>query len=422
MGKELAWLAAVGGCRWPCGCRRKSRWGYALFAHAYLVAFTFYLSIALGALFFVMLHHISRAGWSVTLRRLAEALSANLFLLAPLALLLAPAIFGLYEWAVPESVGRRLLGDKATYLTPPWFMLRLAGYFAVWVFLAWYFRSRSIRQDADGEVKWSRRMERMSVPGMIALGLSMTLAAVDLLMSLNPHWCSTIIGVYFFAGSALAGLVVLTLLAVWLQAAGKLKDAITTEHYHDLGKLTFAFVVFWGYIAFSQYMLTWYANMPGETQFYMPRQIGPWAGVSLALLFCQLLIPMFGLLSRHAKRHPMVFTFWAVWLLGAHLLDLYWLIMPDVFIRQIPQAVGALPGTPLPEALKQLLASDQSVYQVSQQHQAFMQLVTAPLTPAAVGMVLGLVVGLGGMFVAATLWFCNVPRWRPSGTRGCLNR
>jgi hypothetical protein len=297
------------------------------------------------------------------------------------------------------------LDDKGGYLTISWFVLRLAGYFAVWVFLAWYFRSRSIRQDADGDVKWSRRMERMSVPGMIAFGLTVTLAAVDLLMSLNPRWCSTIIGVYFFAGSALGGLVVLTLLALWLQAAGKLNDAITAEHYHDLGKLTLAFVIFWGYIAFSQYMLTWYANMPGETQFYMPRQIGPWAGVSLALLFCQLLIPMFGLLSRHAKRHPLVFTFWAVWLLGAHLLDLYWLIMPDVFIQRIPQAVGALPGTPLPEALKQLLASDQSVYQVSQQHQAFMQLVRAPLGPAAVGMVLALVVGLGGMFVAATLWF-----------------
>ncbi len=220
-------------------------------------------------------------------------------------------------------------------------MIRLAAYFAVWVFLAWFFRSRSIRQDADGDVRWSVAMERVSVPGMIAFGLTVTLAAVDLLMSLNPHWYSTIIGVYFFGGAVLSGLVVLTLLALWLQAAGRLQGAITAEHYHDLGKLTFAFVVFWGYIAFSQYMLIWYANMPEETQFYMPRQIGPWAGISLALLFCQLLIPMFGLLSRHAKRHPLVFTFWAVWLLGAHLLDLFWLIMPNVFIQQIPEAVGA---------------------------------------------------------------------------------
>ena len=132
------------------------------------------------------------------------------------------------------------------------------------------------------------------------------------------------------------------------------------------------------------------------------------------MLCCQLLIPLFGLLSRHAKRHPLVFTFWAVWLLGAHLLDLFWLVMPNVFIRQMPEAVGAPPGTPLPEVLKQLLASDQSVYQVSAQHQAFMQLVRAPLGPAAVGMVLALVVGLGGMFVATTLWFL---RPRAAGAR-----
>ncbi len=372
-----------------------------LAGHALLVVVTFYLSIALGALFFVMLHHLSRAGWSVTVRRLAEALSANLLWLAPVTLLAAhaPLAFvaycGLDPWAP---------ADKTGYLNPTAVTVRLAAYCAVWAFLAWYFRSRSLRQDRDGDVRWSLRMERMSAPGMIAFGITITLAAVDLLMSLNPHWSSTMIGVYFFSGSVVAGLVALTLLAVWLQAAGKLQGAITVEHYHDLGKLTFAFTVFWGYIAFSQYMLIWYANMPEETQFFLPRQLGPWAGVSLALLFCHLLVPLFGLMSRHAKRHPLVFTFWAVWLLAAHLLDIYWLVMPSVFIREIPRAVGLPPDAPLPEALGKLLNANHSVYQLSPEYSSFMDVVRAPLGPAAVGMTLALTAAVGGLFLVGTIW------------------
>ena len=196
--------------------------GGELFAHAYLVAFTFYLSIALGALFFVMLHHLSRAGWSVTLRRLAEALSANLFLLAPLALLLVPAMPGLYEWAAcwaAEIAGcsggcqpRLLSATRPATSCPPgscsaWPSISPSGF-------SWRGTSAAGRsaRTPTATCDWSRRMERMSVPGMIALGLTITLAAVDLLMSLNPHWSSTIFGVYFFGGSVLSGLVVLTLL------------------------------------------------------------------------------------------------------------------------------------------------------------------------------------------------------------------
>ena len=197
-------------------------------------------------------------------------------------------------------------------------------------------------------------------------------------MSLNPHWYSTIVGVYFFGGSVLSGLVVLTLLALWLQAAGRPKGRGRRGTLPRSGQAHLAFVIFWGYIAFSQYMLIWYANMPEETQFYMPRQIGPLGGHLAGLALLPTADSDVRAAARHAKRHPMVFTFWAVWLLGAHLLDLFWLIMPNVFIPQMPAAVGAPPGTPLAEVLKQLLASDQAVYQVSAQHQAFMQLVPRP--------------------------------------------
>ncbi len=389
---------------------QSSLW-FSLFAHAYLVAFTFYLSITLGALFFVMLHHLSRAGWSVTLRRLAEALSGNIGLMGLLFLMML--VLTRHGWT-PEEDLRAALQFGPSPMHPfvaiamgvqldfTGLIVRFVIYFAVWLLLTWYLRSRSIRQDSSGDVSLSRAMERMSAFGMIAYALTITFAAVDLLMSLSPHWFSTIFGVYFFTGSVLSGLITLALLAFWLQANGRIGPAITAEHYHDLGKLIFAFVFFWGYIAFSQYLLIWYANLPEETQFYMPRQIGPWAAVSIVLVVFHLLIPFVGLLSRHAKRRRRVLVFWSVWLLAAHLLDLFWLIMPNVYIEKIPEAVGAAPGTPLPEALKHLLASPQAVYQLAQQHQGFMRAVEAPLEPRSLAILLGMVLWMGGLYLLNT--------------------
>ncbi len=242
----------------------------------------------------------------------------------------------------------------------------------------------------------------MAAPGMIALGITVTVAAVDLVMTLNPDWSSTIIGVYLFGDVVLGGLCTLVLLALALGAAGRLGGAVSVEHYHDLGKLIFSFVIFWGYIAFSQYMLMWYANMPGETQFYMLRQIGPWVAVSLGLLLVHLVIPLFGLLPRAAKRRLVWLGFWSAWLLAANLLDLFWLVMPHAVVPLMAAAVDAAPGTPLPELLRQVLQSSQSVYQVAPQYTALREALAAPLTPASLAIVLGLVLGLGGLFLANT--------------------
>lgn len=406
-------LAAVGAAV-ACALGLRSPESRNIFFHAYLVAFVFWLSITLGGLFFVMLHHLSRAGWSVTLRRLAEAIAANVWMMALLAVPVVVGMQDLYEWSrpaqsthlAPRDDGHHAERDEyvghAVYLNPTAFIARLVVCFAIWGGLASFFRSQSIRQDQDGDVGRSKIMERRSAPGMLLFAATITLAVVDLVMSLNPHWASTMIGVYFYADIVMSGLVVLMLLARWLQSSGRLGGAVTVEHYHDLGKLTFAFVFFWGYIAFSQYMLIWYANMPEETQFYIPRQIGPWVAVSLVLVAFHLLIPFLGLLSRHAKRRLGVLTFWGVWLLAAHLLDLFWLIMPNVYIQQMPEAIGAAPRTPLPEALKHLLASNQSVYELAEQHAGFMHSVMAPLEPASLAMVIGLTVGMGGLYLANT--------------------
>jgi hypothetical protein len=178
-------------------------------------------------------------------------------------------------------------------------------------------------------------MQHHSAPALLVLALTLTFASFDLLMSLDPHWYSTMYGVYYATGSLLAAFAAITLVIGLLQHLGYLTRSVTVEHFHDLGKWLFAFVFFWGYIAFSQYMLLWYANMPETSEWFakrgattVARDISPWTTVSLLLLFGQLLIPFVGLLSRHVKRAKGLLVFWAVWLLVFHWVDLFWLIMP----------------------------------------------------------------------------------------------
>jgi hypothetical protein len=293
---------------------------FKYFYHAYLVSYCFYLSISLGALFFVALHHASRAGWSVCVRRVMEIVAANVLLMAVLFLpILLGAAFGgssLYEWTDLAKVeGDHVLEGKHVYLNLPFFLLRAVLYFGIWIALIWSLWRKSLRQDESGDVDLSMRMERVSYPALILFALTITFASFDWLMSLTPHWFSTAYGVYYFSGAVVGSLSAVILLLMALQATGRLTTTVTTEHYHELGKLLFAFIIFWGYIAFSQYMLIWYANIPEETEWYLPRQEGGWIAVSLILLFGHLLLPFFGLMSRHAKRRKAILGSWAVWML-----------------------------------------------------------------------------------------------------------
>ncbi len=308
--------------------------GLQYFFHAYLMNYCYFLSISLGALFFVALQHATRAGWSVTVRRLAELLAANMLCLLLLFLpVIVPVLMGdtgLYRWNEPEEVAlSELLQHKEIYFHPIFFAGRCIFYFAVWGLLARFFLRRSLRQDESGDPVLTMQMERLSPLALLLFAGTITFASFDWLMSLAPEWFSTIFGVYYFSGAAVGFFAAIILLAMLLQASGRLTASITVEHYHDLGKLLFAFVVFWGYIAFSQYMLIWYANIPEETTWYLARQSGSWMWVSVVLLFGHLLIPFFGLLSREAKRRKALLAFWAVWMLAAHWIDLYWLVMPS---------------------------------------------------------------------------------------------
>ena len=304
--------------------------GLQRFLQSYLLAFSFFLTLGLGALFFVLMSYLMRAGWSVTVRRLAEDLAVCMWLAA---VLFVPIILGLgdlYQWARPEIVaGDTLLQGKAAYLNRTFFTLRWVFYFAVWIGLAQYFYRLSGQQDETGDPELTLRMERVSAPGTLLFALTITFASFDLLMSLDAHWFSTIFGVYFFAGSTVSFFALLALLVVGFQHFGFLQQSVTVEHLHDIGKLCFAFVVFWAYIAFSQYMLIWYGNIPEETGWYERRQEGAWMWASLALLVGHFFVPFLFLLSKHVKRRKGLLAAGAAWVLAMHLLDLYWIIMPQ---------------------------------------------------------------------------------------------
>ena len=300
------------------------------FLQSYLLAFTFFLSLALGALFFVLISHLTRSGWSVTVRRLAEDVAATLWLAAVLFVPIVLGLDQLYEWARADVVAIDVvLQGKAAYLNASFFTVRWIVYFAVWVGLAQYFSRLSEQQDDTGDADLTLRMERVSAPGMLLFGVTITFASFDLLMSLDAHWFSTIFGIYFFSGSTVSFFALLALLVLLMQRIGFVRRSVTIEHLHDIGKLTFAFIVFWAYIAFSQYMLIWYGNLPEETGWYQRRQEGDWVWVSLVLLIGHFLIPFLFLMSKHVKRRKGLLAAGAIWVLLMHAFDLYWIIMPQ---------------------------------------------------------------------------------------------
>ncbi|MDO9694967.1 MAG: quinol:cytochrome C oxidoreductase [Candidatus Latescibacteria bacterium] len=311
--------------------------GMRHFLHAWLLNWLFFLSLSLGALWFVPLQHLTRSTWSAVVRRLAEIVSGALPLLALLSLPVLLNLGSIYVWADPTRVaGDALLEHKAGWLNPGFFTLRIVFYFAVWILLATIFRRRSLRQDATGDPAITAGSERLGGPALIIYGLTQTFAAFDLLMSLDAHWFSTMFGVYWFAGIVVSFFAVMTLLTAGLQRSGRLVHAVTIEHYNDYGRAMFAFVFFWAYIAFSQYMLIWYANIPEETGWYLRRQQNGWSAVGYVLIFCHWLLPFAGLMSRFTKRRVALMSFWAVWILAMHWIDLFWLIMPELSPDGIP--------------------------------------------------------------------------------------
>ncbi|MEO6595113.1 MAG: quinol:cytochrome C oxidoreductase [Planctomycetota bacterium] len=304
--------------------------GGSHFYFSYLVGYMGLLGVCLGALFFTMLHHITRAGWSATMLRLAEN---TMWVLPFMLLLFVPILVGfdtLYaHWATPGlAAADPVLAGKEAWLNKPFFFVRVAIYFAVWIGLAWFFRSKSLEQDEKGDPAISLAMARFAAPGLLLFALSLTFAAFDWIMSLDPHWFSTIFGLTYFAGAFMAFLAFTILMARWLGKKGYLVGAVTVEHYHDLGKLMFAFMVFWTYTNFSQYMLIWYANLPEETHWFFVRATGGWGAVGTILVIGHFFVPFAFLMSRHVKRNSIALSAGAIFMLVIHCMDMQYLILP----------------------------------------------------------------------------------------------
>lgn len=250
-----------------------------------------------------------------------------------MAMLFLPVVLGihnLYPWSHAETVAAEpLLQEKTGYLNIPFFIIRTVVYFVLWSAMAWIVYKTSLRQDRKylpGQVKIFRFV---SAPGIIVFALTITFAAFDWLMSLDPHWYSTIFGLYIFAGSFLSALAFVILVGLFLRKNNLLTNVITVEHYHDLAKFLFSFTIFWGYMAFSQYFLIWYANIPEETIFFRHRWEGTWKYISMLLVFGQFLIPFLALMPRAAKRNLTFLKIISIWILVMHFFDLYWIIIPN---------------------------------------------------------------------------------------------
>ncbi|HJZ55050.1 MAG TPA: hypothetical protein VKE74_08825 [Gemmataceae bacterium] len=308
------------------------------FYHSYLFGYMFALDITLGALFWVLIHHVSDAGWSVGLRRMFENVTRAIL---PLAVLFVPILIGiftgnLHEWynfvhgpePEPGSHEHHQWHVKHVFFGTAFFLVRVALYFAVWIAYAVAMLRWSTRQDATGGVALTRQMHWWAPSGVVLLGLTTTFFAFDLLMSLQYTWFSTIFGVYFWAGGMRGSLSLGVLLVLALRTAGYLRNTITMEHLHDAAKLMFGLTVFWTYIAFAQYFLIWYGNMPEETQFYLLRRNGAWYGLSMLLPVLYFVVPFFLLLPRANKRNPVTLAAAAGLILVMHAYDLYWQVLP----------------------------------------------------------------------------------------------
>jgi hypothetical protein len=308
------------------------------FFFSYLVGWTFCLTISLGALYFLFFHHLTKANWHIVVRRLAEHLAWGFPLLAVLGVpLFAFGMHDLYHWTHAELFTEGsggydpIIAGKRPYLKTWFFYARLVFYFAVWTYISHRLYTISVRHDAKTDYDSPVKLRTVSAWGLPLTAVTTAFASYDLLMSLSPHWFSTIFGVYFFAGAAFAVFPVLVLAAALLQRqGGVLRHAVTTEHYHDLGKWMFGFTVFWAYIAFSQYMLYWYGGIPEETVWFRHRMEHGWFVFSAVLFMLHFVVPFVVLLPRWTKRVLPVLSFMAVFFLVMHWFDLFWVAMPSM--------------------------------------------------------------------------------------------
>lgn len=303
----------------------------AQFYFSWLTAFAYVASIGLGALAFVVIQHITRSKWSVVIRRIPETIGANMWIMI---LLFIPVILGLhdmYHWTHLDVVeADPILKAKSGYLNVPFFIGRNVFYLILWAFIGYRLYKKSTEMDESADWGIQTTLRRFSGPMIPVLGFSLAFASFDWLMSLDPHWFSTMFGVYFFAMSFQVLFPVMILITLYLRSKGLLTHTIGIPHIESLGKLFFGFTVFYAYIAFCQFMLIYYASIPEETLWFEHRVDGGYIYLAYTLLLGRFLVPFVLLLRKNNKSNFTILKGVSIWILLVHAVELYWIIMPTL--------------------------------------------------------------------------------------------
>ncbi len=296
-----------------------------------LIGFMFLLTIAVGSLILIALEYLAGAVWSTPMRRVSEFVAASFPFVLILAIPLFLNLHGLFEWTHTDIVqGDKVLLAKTPYLNIGFFTIRFAVIFLILLLFYWLFTRNSRKQDITKDQRLTSFNVKLSAPFMPLVAIGLAVLGIDWIMSLTPHWYSTIFGFYIITGTILAGLGATTYIVVKLNENGYFQPKLRSDHYYSLGALMFAFTNFWAYIAFSQFLLIWYANIPEETVWFLARWNGSWKYISVALILVRFAIPYAGLLAQPAKMNPKRLKIMGLWILFSHLFDLYWLIMPTI--------------------------------------------------------------------------------------------
>jgi len=300
------------------------------FYRSYLVAFIFWSNLGLGCLGLLMVQHLSGGQWGLVIRRLLESGAKCLLLMAVLFL---PLLFGLphvYEWAQPDAVAKdAVLQHKAPFLNVPFWVGRTLFYFVVWGAMALLLSKWSSEQDAAPGRPYDRRFGKLSGPGLVVFGLTVSLASVDWMMSVDPHWFSTIYGFIMIGGGGLSALCFIVLWLAKLSDDAPMAAIVRASHFHDLGKLILAFVMLYAYFTFSQFLIIWSANLPEEIPWYIRRLSGGWQYVMFGLTLLHFALPFVLLLSADLKKSARLLSGVALLVFLARMLDVIFQVAPQ---------------------------------------------------------------------------------------------
>ncbi len=302
----------------------------AQFFQSYLLGYVFWIGLALGSFALMSLHHLVGGGWGFAIQRLLEAATRTLPLLA---LLFLPLFFGmkeLYVWARPEVVAEdSILQHKSAYLNVGFFWIRSAGYFLIWFVFIFFMNKWSLAQDKSDNPSFTERIQKISGPALLVYVLTVTFASIDWVMSLDPHWFSTIFGFIFVIGQVLLTLSFVVVVIGRLSNVKPLSDVLHKQHFHDLGNLMLAFVSLWVYVSFSQFLIIWSGNLPEEIPWYIRRLNGGWQWLALFVVVFHFALPFMVLLSRRTKRNIQTLSKVAIAMIFMRLIELFWIIAPN---------------------------------------------------------------------------------------------